>query len=374
MSSCLTSTLRLATRRALAQNQAFMFHTTPSVSLIRNSDGNFNVTMVPGDGVGPELMDSVQAVLKSVNAPLSFDQLHLSEVQHRTSTSLENVVESINKNGVALKGVFSIPEFSPTNTGDLQNLNQKFRNSLDIYANVIQVKSLPGVQSKHKNVDFIVVREQTEGEYSALEHAPITGVVECLKVVTREKSMRIAKFAFDYAVKHGRKKVTAVHKANIMKQGDGLFLRSCEKISKLYPNIEFQEMIVDNTCMQLVSKPQQFDVMVMPNLYGNIITNVGAGLVGGAGLVAGASFSPNVAVFEPGARHTFDEAVGKNVANPSAMIIASIKLLSHLGLKEEENTVRKGLHRVLSEGKVRTRDLGGYSTTNQFTNAVINSL
>lgn len=374
MSSCLTSTLRLATRRLLTQNQAFMFHTTPSVSLIKNPDGNFNVTMVPGDGVGPELMDSVQAVLKSINAPLSFDQLHLSEVQHRTSTSLENVVESINKNGVALKGVFSIPEFSPVNTGELQNLNQKFRNSLDIYANVIQVKSLPGVQSKHKNVDFIVVREQTEGEYSALEHAPITGVVECLKVVTREKSMRIAKFAFDYAVKHGRKKVTAVHKANIMKQGDGLFLRSCEEISKLYPNIQFEQMIVDNTCMQLVSKPQQFDVMVMPNLYGNIITNVGAGLVGGAGLVAGASFSPNVAVFEPGARHTFDEAVGKGVANPSAMIIASIKLLSHLGLKHEEHTLRKGLHRVLSEGKVRTRDLGGYSTTNQFTNAVINSL
>jgi len=358
----------------VTQNQAFMFHTTPSVSLIRNSDGNFNVTMVPGDGVGPELMDSVQAVLKSINAPLNFEQLHLSEVQHRTSTSLENVVESITKNGVALKGVFSIPEFSPGNTGELQNLNQKFRNSLDIYANVIQVKSLPGVQSKHKNVDFIVVREQTEGEYSALEHAPIPGVVECLKVVTREKSMRIAKFAFDYAVKHGRKKVTAVHKANIMKQGDGLFLRSCEEISKLYPNIEFQQMIVDNTCMQLVSKPQQFDVMVMPNLYGNIITNVGAGLVGGAGLVAGASFSPNVAVFEPGARHTFDEAVGKGVANPTAMIIASIKLLSHLGLKQEEDTLRKGLHRVLSEGKVRTRDMGGYSTTNQFTNAVINSL
>merc|ERR1712210_189518 len=374
MSSCLTSTLRLATRRVLTQNQAFMFHTTPSVSLIRNSDGNFNVTMVPGDGVGPELMDSVQAVLKSVNAPLSFDQLHLSEVQHRTSTSLENVVDSINKNGVALKGVFSIPEFSPTNTGDLQNLNQKFRNSLDIYANVIQVKSLPGVQSKHKNVDFIVVREQTEGEYSALEHEPVTGVVECLKVVTREKSMRIAKFAFDYAVKHGRKKVTAVHKANIMKQGDGLFLRSCEEISKLYPNIEFQEMIVDNTCMQLVSKPQQFDVMVMPNLYGNILANLAAGLVGGAGLVAGEGYSKECAVFEPGARHSYSEQAGKNVANPAAMLLCAANFLDYACLSDHADRVRNSVLEVLREGRVKTKDLGGHATTRQFTAAVVQGM
>jgi len=377
MSSCLTNTLRLATRRFLTQNQgtgslACLIHTTPPAALVKNSDGNFNVTMVPGDGVGPELMDSVQAVLKSINAPLTFDQLHLSEVQHRTSTSLDNVVKSINKNGVALKGVISIPDI--TYTGELQNLNQLFRNSLDIYANVIHVKSLPGVKSKHKNVDFVVIREQTEGEYTALEHESIKGVVECLKVVTAEKSRRIAKFAFDYATKHGRKKVTAVHKANIMKLGDGLFLRSCEEISKLYPSIEFETMIVDNTTMQLVSKPQQFDVMVMPNLYGNIITNVAAGLVGGAGLVAGASFSANVAIFEPGARHTFDEAVGKGVANPTAMLLTTLNLLGHLGLQHEEELLRNAINRVLSDAKVRTRDLGGYSTTNQFTNAVINSL
>lgn len=377
MSSCLTNTLRFATRRFLTQNQgtgslACLIHTTPPAALVKNSDGNFNVTMVPGDGVGPELMDSVQAVLKSINAPLTFDQLHLSEVQHRTSTSLDNVVKSINKNGVALKGVISIPDI--TYTGELQNLNQLFRNSLDIYANVIHVKSLPGVKSKHKNVDFVVIREQTEGEYTALEHESIKGVVECLKVVTAEKSRRIAKFAFDYATKHGRKKVTAVHKANIMKLGDGLFLRSCEEISKLYPSIEFETMIVDNTTMQLVSKPQQFDVMVMPNLYGNIITNVAAGLVGGAGLVAGASFSSNVAIFEPGARHTFDEAVGKGVANPTAMLLTTLNLLGHLGLQHEEELLRNAINRVLSDAKVRTRDLGGYSTTNQFTNAVINSL
>merc|ERR1712156_868267 len=328
--------------------------------------------MVPGDGVGPELMDSVQAVLKSINAPLTFDQLHLSEVQHRTSTSLDNVVKSINKNGVALKGVISIPDI--TYTGELQNLNQLFRNSLDIYANVIQVKSLPGVKAKHKNVDFVVIREQTEGEYSALEHESIKGVVECLKVVTAEKSRRIAKFAFDYATKHGRKKVTAVHKANIMKLGDGLFLKSCEEISKLYPQIKFEQMIVDNATMQLVSNPQQFDVMVMPNLYGNIISNLGAGLVGGAGLVSGASFSQDVAVFEPGARHTFDEAVGKGVANPTAMLLSTASMLDHLGLHEERDLVRNAINTILNDGKVRTRDIGGYASTKQFTQAVINCI
>merc|ERR1712223_1596692 len=328
--------------------------------------------MVPGDGVGPELMDSVQAVLKSINAPLTFDQLHLSEVQHRTSTSLDNVVKSINKNGVALKGVISIPDI--TYTGELQNLNQLFRNSLDIYANVIQVKSLPGVKAKHKNVDFVVIREQTEGEYSALEHESIKGVVECLKVVTAEKSRRIAKFAFDYATKHGRKKVTAVHKANIMKLGDGLFLRCCQEIAQYYPEIKFENMIVDNTSMQMTSHPQQFDVMVMPNLYGNIIDNLAAGLVGGAGLVAGASYSADLAVFEPGARHTFDSAVGKNSANPTAMLLSSVKLLEHLGLDADAAKIEGAVHKVLQEGQTKTRDLGGFASTQQFTAAVINNI
>jgi len=165
-------------------------------------------------------------------------------------------------------------------------LNQAFRKELDLYANVVKVRSLPGVKSRHQNVDCVIIREQTEGEYSAIEHESVKGVVECLKVVTAEKSHRIAKFAFDYATKHGRKKVTAVHKANIMKLGDGLFLKCCKEVAQLYPNIEFEQMIVDNTTMQLVSKPQQFDVMVMPNLYGNIIDNLAVGLVGGAGLVA----------------------------------------------------------------------------------------
>merc|ERR1712141_553202 len=262
-----------------------------------------------------------------------------SEVQPSTSASLERVQKSLNKNGVALKGVINIPEFG--RAGELLSLNQKFRNSLDLYANVCKVESLPGIKARHNDVDLIIIREQTEGEYSALEHESIPGVVECLKIITAEKSKRIAKFAFDYATKYGRKKVTCVHKANIMKLSDGLFLKSCTEISKLYPNIQFDNMIVDNTTMQLVSKPQQFDVMVMPNLYGNIIDNLAVGLVGGA------SYSADLAVFEPGARHTFDAGAGKNVANPTASLLAAAKMLEHVGFETDCRRLKAGVERVL---------------------------
>merc|ERR1711936_551628 len=349
-------------------NHVQKLHTT-SVGL---KESTIPVTLIPGDGVGPELMDSVQSVFKSLGAPVSFETMHLSEVQHWNSEKIEDVEESVKKNKVAIKGVINAPDINFD--GELMAINQQFRKNLDIYANVINVKSLSGVNSKHKDLYFVIIREQTEGEYAALEHESIKGVVECLKVVTAEKSRRIAKFAFDYATKHGRSKVTCVHKANIMKLGDGLFLKSCEEISKLYPQIEFEQMIVDNATMQLVSNPQQFDVMVMPNLYGNIISNLGAGLVGGAGLVSGASFSSDAAVFEPGARHTFDEAVGKGVANPTAMFLSTASMLDHLGLHEERDLVRNALMNVLSDGKVRTRDIGGFSSTKQFTQAVINCI
>jgi len=202
----------------------------------------------------------------------------------------------------------------------------------------------------------------------------VPGIVESLKVVTGRKSMRIAKFAFDYATKHGRKKVTAVHKANIMKLGDGLFLRCCEEISQLYPEIEFEKMIVDNCCMQMVSKPQQFDVMVMPNLYGNIVINLAAGLVGGAGLVAGEGYSQDCVVFEPGARHSYNEAAGKNVANPSAMLLCAANMLDHASLGHHGDRIRQAVQEVLGAGRVKTKDLGGHATTRQFTAAVVQCL
>jgi len=347
-------------------------HTTSVTGAQRNESGRYSVTMIPGDGVGPDLMYSVQDVIKAVGAPVDFEIFNLSEVNDAISAPFDAVEKSIRKNGVAIKGVINVPETS--RTGELQSVNQHFRNNLDLYANVVKVKSLPGVKSRHANMDFVVIREQTEGEYSALEHESVPGVVECLKVVTAEKSRRIAKFAFDYATKHGRKKVTAVHKANIMKLGDGLFLRCCQEIAQYYPEIKFENMIVDNTSMQMTSHPQQFDVMVMPNLYGNIIDNLAAGLVGGAGLVAGASYSADLAVFEPGARHTFDSAVGKNSANPTAMLLSSVKLLEHLGLDADAAKIEGAVHKVLQEGQTKTRDLGGFASTQQFTAAVINNI
>lgn len=285
----------------LFQASSRNLHSTAALN--SKPEGRTTCTLIPGDGVGPELIYSVQEVFKAVSVPVDFEPFFLSEVNPALSSPLEDVVASIRKNKICLKGILATPDFS--RTGELQTLNMKLRNELDLYANVVHVASLPGVKTRHQGIDAVVIREQTEGEYSALEHETIPGVIECLKVVTEKKSLRIAKFAFDYAVKHNRKKVTAIHKANIMKLGDGLFLRSCEKMAKLYPRVEFEPMIVDNTTMQLVSNPHQFDVMVAPNLYGNIIDNIASGLVGGAGVVSGASYSAEHVIYEPVSIDTF---------------------------------------------------------------------
>ncbi|CAG9794780.1 unnamed protein product [Diatraea saccharalis] len=337
-----------------------------------SKEGRIKCTLIPGDGVGPELVYSVQEVFKAAGIPVDFESFFFSEVNPTLSAPLEDVVNSITRNKICIKGILATPDFS--HTGELQTLNMKLRNALDLYANVVHVKSLPNVKCRHHDVDCIIIREQTEGEYSALEHESVPGVVECLKIITAAKSERIAKFAFDYAVKMGRKKVTAVHKANIMKLGDGLFLRSCEEMAKLYPRIQFEKMIVDNCTMQMVSNPNQFDVMVTPNLYGNIVDNLASGLVGGAGVVAGASYSAECAVFEQGARHIFSGAVGKNIANPTAMLLCSANLLSHVNLPKYSRMIKNAINTVLKDGKVRTKDLGGQSTTKDFTYAVIHCL
>lgn len=329
-------------------------------------------TLIPGDGVGPELMYSLEQVFQAANCPVDFETLDFSEVHPTMSVTLKDVTKSIQKNKICVKGILATPEFS--HTGELQTLNMKLRKELDLFANVVHVRSLVGVKCRHTDIDCVIIREQTEGEYSALEHEAVPGVVECIKIITAKKSARIAKFAFDYAVKNQRKKVTCVHKANIMKLGDGLFLKCCEKISKLYPRIQFERMIVDNATMQMVSKPNQFDVMVTSNLYGNILNNIACGLVGGAGVVAGAGYSEKICVFEPGARHTFKEATGRNVANPTAILLCGAKLLRHINLKSYSDMITNAINDVLKKGKIRTKDLGGHSTTTDFTHAVIHSL
>ncbi|XP_015275269.1 PREDICTED: isocitrate dehydrogenase [NAD] subunit beta, mitochondrial [Gekko japonicus] len=336
------------------------------------AEGVFQVTMLPGDGVGPELMHSVKEVFKAAAVPVEFEEHHLSEVQNMASEEkLDEFLDSMKKSKVALIGKIHTPmEYK----GELASYDMRLRRKLDLFANVVHVNSLPGYKTRHNNLDLVIIREQTEGEYSSLEHESAKGVIECLKIITRAKSQRIAKFAFDYATKKGRSKVTAVHKANIMKLGDGLFLRCCEEVAELYPKIKFDTMIIDNCCMQLVQNPYQFDVLVMPNLYGNIIDNLAAGLVGGAGVVPGESYSAEYAVFEMGARHPFAQAVGRNIANPTAMLLSSANMLRHLNLEYHSALISEAVRKVIKVGKVRTRDMGGYSTTSDFVKSVIDHL
>ncbi|XP_066041269.1 isocitrate dehydrogenase [NAD] subunit beta, mitochondrial isoform X2 [Chamaea fasciata] len=338
------------------------------------AEGTFQVTMLPGDGVGPELMHAVKEVFKAGNVPVIFDEHHLSEVQNTASEEkLDRVVDSMKESKVALIGKIHTP-MEMSHKGDLASYDMRLRRKLDLFANVVHVKSLPGYQTRHNNLDLVIIREQTEGEYSSLEHESAKGVIECLKIITRAKSQRIAKFAFDYATKKGRAKVTAVHKANIMKLGDGLFLQCCKEVAELYPKIKFDTMIIDNCCMQLVQNPYQFDVLVMPNLYGNIVDNLAAGLVGGAGVVPGESYSAEYAVFELGARHPFAQAVGRNIANPTAMLLSASNMLRHLNLEYHSNMISDAVKKVIKGGKVRTADMGGYSTSMEFTEAVIDAL
>ncbi|XP_048365927.1 isocitrate dehydrogenase [NAD] subunit beta, mitochondrial isoform X2 [Sphaerodactylus townsendi] len=336
------------------------------------AEGVFHVTMLPGDGVGPELMHSVKEVFKAASVPVEFEEHHLSEVQNMASEEkLDEFLNSMKKSKVALIGKIHTPmEYK----GELASYDMRLRRKLDLFANVVHVSSLPGYKTRHNNLDLVIIREQTEGEYSSLEHESAKGVIECLKIITRAKSQRIAKFAFDYATKKGRSKVTAVHKANIMKLGDGLFLRCCKEVAELYPKIQFDTMIIDNCCMQLVQNPYQFDVLVMPNLYGNIIDNLAAGLVGGAGVVPGESYSAEYAVFEMGARHPFAQAVGRNIANPTAMLLSSANMLRHLNLEHHSALISEAVRKVIKVGKVRTPDMGGYATSHDFTRAVIAAL
>uniref|UniRef100_M3XIQ8 Isocitrate dehydrogenase [NAD] subunit, mitochondrial n=1 Tax=Latimeria chalumnae TaxID=7897 RepID=M3XIQ8_LATCH len=338
------------TARTLVTSSSVLYPVKNSPPQCAKPDGVFHVTMIPGDGVGPELMRAVKEVFKAADVPVEFDEFHLSEVQNLISEEkLEEVLSSMKSTRVAIKGKIHTPMAFK---GDLASYEMTLRRKLDLFANVVHISSLPGYKTRHNNLDLVIIREQTEGEYSSLEHESVSGVIECMKIITREKSRRIAKFAFDFATKKGRSKVTAVHKANIMKLGDGLFLQSCKEVAELYPMIKFETMIIDNCCMQLVQNPYQFDVLVMPNLYGNIIDNLAAGLVGGAGVVPGESYSSDYAVFETGARHPFAQAMGRNIANPTAMLLTSANMLRHLNLEYHSNMISEAVKRVIKLGKV----------------------
>ena len=328
------------------------------------------VTLIPGDGIGPEIVAATVRIVEATGIDFEWET-HImgSQALEKYGTTLpEDTIESIKRNKVALKG----PQMTPVGKG-FTSVNVGLRKALDLYANVRPVKNLPNVPSRYTDVDLVIVRENTEGLYSGLEHTVIPGVVESLKIVTEKASMRISKYAFEYARLNGRKKVTCVHKANIMKLSDGLFLECFEKVAKDYPEIEADNKIVDNCCMQLVIKPEQFDVLVLENLYGDIVSDLCAGLIGGLGLAPGANIGEQGAVFEA-VHGSAPDIAGQGIANPTAILMSAIMMLRHLGEQDAAVRIEKAMLEVFADGKALTRDLGGTAKTNEFARAIVEKL
>src|SRR5438034_3617228 len=326
------------------------------------------VTLIPGDGIGPELAEATRRVLDAAGAGFEWEVVDAGEaVIDRYGTPLpEHVLESIRRNRVAIKG----PITTPVGEG-FRSVNVTLRQALGLYANVRPARSMKGLETRYEDVDLVIVRENTEDLYAGIEHMVGPDAAESIKIITRAASERIARYAFEYAVANGRRKVTAVHKANIMKLSDGLFLESCRAVAAGYEGrIEFEDRIVDNMCMQLVQKPDLYDVMVLPNLYGDIVSDLCAGLVGGLGVAPGANIGTEAAVFEP-VHGSAPKYAGLDKANPTALILSGALMLRHLGHPDEAGQVETAVREVIAEGRSVTYDLGGTTGTTGLTDAVI---
>lgn len=329
------------------------------------------ITLLPGDGIGPEVTAAVVAILESTGVEIEWEKFFVgAEAISRFGDPLPHeVVESVLRNKVALKG----PVTTPVGTG-FSSINVRLRKTLDLYANLRPVRSLPNVKTRYEDVDLIIVRENTEDLYSGLEHEVIPGVVESIKIITERASTRIARFAFEYANTHGRGRVTAVHKANIMKLSDGLFLQCFRNVAQDYPHIKADDRIIDNLCMQLVMNPNQFDVLLLENLYGDIVSDLTAGLVGGLGVVAGANIGENGAVFEA-VHGSAPDIAGQNKANPLALLQSAVLMLHHIGEPTAAQRVHDAITTVLASGpEHRTRDISGTGNTSDFTAAICDVL
>jgi isocitrate dehydrogenase (NAD+) len=325
------------------------------------------VTLIPGDGIGPELAEAALTVLDASGVDFEWERVEAGEAQlarHGTPLPPE-VLASIRRNGVALKG----PITTPVGEG-FRSVNVTLRQELDLYANVRPARSIEGIESRYQDVDLIIVRENTEDLYAGVEHRVGPDAAESIKIITRAASERIARYAFEYAVANNRRKVTAVHKANIMKLSDGLFLESCRTVAAEYEGrVEFEDRIVDNMCMQLVQKPELYDVLVLPNLYGDIVSDLAAGLVGGLGVAPGANIGTEAAVFEP-VHGSAPKYAGQDVANPTALILSAALMLRHLGEQAAAEAVERAVREVYAEGRTVPRDIGGSAGTREFANAV----
>jgi isocitrate dehydrogenase (NAD+) len=328
------------------------------------------ITLIPGDGIGPEVTDAVVRILAASGVAIDWER-HLAGVVafERTGESLPvELLDSIRRNRVALKG----PVTTPIGHG-FTSVNVGLRKALDLYANLRPVSNLPGVAARFGSVDLVIVRENTEDLYAGLEHEVVPGVVESLKIITERASTRIAEFAFEYARGRGRRRVTAIHKANIMKLGDGLFLDCTRRVARRHVDLQYDERIVDAACMHLVIDPAQFDVLLLPNLYGDIVSDLCAGLVGGLGVVGAANLGTDVAVFEA-VHGSAPDIAGKSLANPTALLLSALMMLRHLDEREAADRITTALAAVLTAGAVRTRDLGGTASTLEFADAIARAL
>ena len=326
------------------------------------------VTLIPGDGIGPEITKAVKTVIDAAGVKICWDEHQVGQnaLEKYGSPLPEHVIESIKANKVALKG----PVTTQIGKG-FKSINVTLRQTFDLYANIRPVKTLPGVNSIFKDVDIVIFRENTEDLYAGIENVVDDDRVEAVKVITRKASRRIAEAAFEYAKLNGRKKVTAIHKANIMKKADGLFLEEARKVAEEHKEVEYDELIVDNACMQLVQKPSKFDVIVTENLYGDIISDLCAGLVGGLGIVSGINKGEEYTIFEA-VHGSAPDIAGKNIANPLALTLSAVEMLKHLGELEAAESIQKAVENLLRQGRCLTPDLGGCSTTHEMTKELCN--
>ena len=328
------------------------------------------VTLIPGDGIGPEVSNAVVSILEATGVQFEWERFSAgAEAFDKSGEYIpKELYESIARTRLALKGPVATPI-----AGGFKSINVTLRKHFELFANFRPIKNLPGLDTRYPGVDLIIVRENTEGEYCGLEHEVVPGVVESLKIITEKASTRISQFAFEYARKHKRKKIHAIHKANIMKMSDGLFLRCARDIAKGYPEITYGEHIIDNTCMQLVMNPYQYDTLLMENLYGDIVSDLCAAFVGGLGLVPGANLGKECAIFEA-VHGSAPDIAGKDIANPTALLQSAVLMLHHMNETDAANRLQTAIETVYTERKTLTRDVGGNAGTRAFAEAVIAAL
>ncbi|KAG9322270.1 hypothetical protein KVV02_006693 [Mortierella alpina] len=362
----------LSTKTAMRSMASQAASTMPGAfNAKKNANGNYVVTLIPGDGIGPEISESVVKIYKAAGVPIEWEPVSVTPVLKNGKVAIpDEALHSVKKNTVALKG----PLATPIGKGHV-SLNLTLRRTFNLYANVRPCKSVVGFKTPYDNVDTVLIRENTEGEYSGIEHEVVDGVVQSIKLITKDASDRCARYAFNYAKETGRNRVTAVHKANIMKLSDGLFLSSCQEVAREFPEVKFDDLLLDRACLQIVQDPSIYadTVMVMPNLYGDILSDMSAGLIGGLGLTPSGNIGRDASIFEA-VHGTAPDIAGQDKANPTALLFSSVLMLRHMGLNQFAEQIEKATLKVIADGKVLTGDLGGRSTNTDFTNAIISEL